>query len=126
MLQLFFEGGALFMGILTLSLLAIISLAVMNVLKIKSDQDRNVQTMQHRLTYIKSVGLFSLVFGVLGQLIGLFTAFGTISKIGSVSSEILMAGIRVSMITTIYGVIIFLISYLIWFAMDHKVSNMNE
>jgi len=122
MLQLFSEGGMLFMGILTLSLLAVISLAVINALKIKSDGIQDVQAMQHRLTYIKSVGLFSLVFGILGQLLGLFTAFGSISQIGSVSPEILMSGIRVSMITTIYGVIIFLISYLIWFGLDYKLS----
>lgn len=122
MLQLFSEGGMLFMGILTLSLLAVISLAVINALKIKSDGIQDVQAMQHRLTYIKSVGLFSLVFGILGQLLGLFTAFGSISQIGSVSPDILMTGIRVSMITTIYGVIIFLISYLIWFGLDYKLS----
>jgi biopolymer transport protein ExbB/TolQ len=122
MVELFYEGGALFMGILTLLFLVAISLSVIYGNQIRLSKTIDVNVLTHRLTYIKSVGLFSLVFGVLGSLLGLFEGFGSISQVGSVPPEILMGGIQIAMITTIYGVIIFLISHIIWFALDSRMN----
>jgi len=123
MLELFIEGGSLFMGILSLLLLVVLSLTVTSGTQILLDKVKDYQNLQQRLTYIKSVGLLSLVVGILGQLIGLFQAFGSISKMGViVSPELLAGGIRVSMITTMFGMIIFLVSYLLWLGLDYKLS----
>lgn len=111
------------MGILSLLLLVVLSLTVTSGTQILLDKVKDYQNLQQRLTYIKSVGLLSLVVGILGQLIGLFQAFGSISKMGViVSPELLAGGIRVSMITTMFGMIIFLVSYLLWLGLDYKLS----
>jgi biopolymer transport protein ExbB/TolQ len=117
MTNLFYEGGPLFMGILTLILLVILIMGVTNGVAVSKNSSEDNDGLMRRLSRIKSVGLFALVFGILGQLIGLYSAFVQIQAMGNVSPAILAGGIKVSMITTIYGVIIFLIAYLIWFGL---------
>ncbi|WP_350216827.1 MotA/TolQ/ExbB proton channel family protein [Ekhidna sp.] len=53
-----------------------------------------------------------LITGVLGQLIGLFSSFEAIQQMESVSPAILAGGLKVSMITTIYGSVIYIIALL--------------
>ncbi len=120
-MELYFMGGPLFMGILTLILLAMIAVAVFNGLPVlkgsKSDHDRI------KISYVKSVGLFALIIGILGQLIGLYQAFMGIEAMGSVSSAMLAGGLKVSMITTLYGLFIYVLSYIIWFALSFALKN---
>lgn len=118
MLQLFYEGGALFMSILSIVFLAMIITAVVNGVPIFSGKVLNVEQTRYRLGYIKSLGLLAVVLGLLGQMIGLFMAFEAITEMGEVSQAMLAGGLRVSSITTIYGLIIFVIAYLIWFVLD--------
>ncbi|MEP2027000.1 MAG: MotA/TolQ/ExbB proton channel family protein [Reichenbachiella sp.] len=109
MIDLLFEGGILFMSILTIVLAASCGLFIFHL--VKKTQDEN------QMALIKSIGLFALVFGILGQFIGLYSALQHISQVESVPSAMLAAGIRVSSITSIYGMIIFVLSYLMWFAL---------
>ena len=106
------------MGILTLILLVVLVMGVTNAIIVFNNNSGLNEKMNQHLSRIKSVGLFGLVFGILGQLIGLYSAFVQIQAMGNVSPAILAGGIKVSMITTIYGIIIFLIAYLIWFGLD--------
>lgn len=114
MTKLFIEGGVEFMGMLSIVLLISFVLAVKNGIAVLAGKP--VDTI--KLGYIKSVGLFGLVLGMLGQFIGLFTAFEYISKSGSIAPGILAGGFKVSSICNIYGMIIFLLSYLLWFGLD--------
>jgi biopolymer transport protein ExbB/TolQ len=124
MMNLFFMGGPLFMGILTLVFIAMVSVAFVNglpVLKGNISEDS-----PRKIAYVKSVGLFALIFGILGQLIGLFSAFEAI-ELGqvSVSPSLLAAGFKVSMITTVYGLIIYVVSLLLWFGLSSKLGTGN-
>ncbi|HEY5692583.1 MAG TPA: MotA/TolQ/ExbB proton channel family protein [Cyclobacteriaceae bacterium] len=121
MIELYFMGGPLFMGILTLILIAMLAVAVINGLPViknteKSERDRI------KIAYVKSVGLFGLIVGVLAQLIGLYQAFMGIEAMGSVSSAMLAGGLKVSMITTLYGLLIYVLSYLIWFGLSFALK----
>ncbi|SMD36138.1 MotA/TolQ/ExbB proton channel family protein [Reichenbachiella faecimaris] len=109
MIDLLFEGGILFMSILTIVLAASCGLFVFYLIKKTKDESQT--------SLIKSVGLFALVFGLLGQFIGLYSALQHISQVESVSSAMLAGGIRVSSITSIYGMLIFILSYLMWFVL---------
>ncbi len=111
MIDLFNMGGSLFMGVLTLLLLVMIVIAVRNALLLLN----NNPVTDSQLSMLKSVGLFAMVFGVLGQFLGLYAAFEMIEQMGGISQPMLMGGLKVSSITTIYGLIIYLFSYLIWF-----------
>jgi len=109
------EGGVLFMGMLSIVLLVILILTVVISVPIITNKVDDNNNLNERLGYIKSLGLFGLVMGMLGQFIGLFAAFQIIETGMEISPALLAAGVRVSSITSIYGMIIFLVAYLIWF-----------
>nr|WP_321406033.1 MotA/TolQ/ExbB proton channel family protein [uncultured Carboxylicivirga sp.] len=112
MKDLFFMGGPLFMSILTLLFIGMIAWFVYHFIVANfTDKEKVLRYMK----YGKSIGLFALITGILGQLIGFYDAFSAIEKMGEVSPAMVFGGIKVSMITTLYGFIIYLISLLIWF-----------
>ena len=94
MLDYFYMGGPLFMGILTLIFIALVVAAVL-----KKD--------------VKEIGLLALALGILGQLIGLMGAFEGIEAMGGVSQSILVGGLKVSSITSIYGLLIYIVSLIV-------------
>ena len=94
MLDYFMMGGPLFMGILTVILLLMIYAAMRN-------------------GCVKELGLLALAVGFLGQLLGLFGAFEGIEQMGGVSQAMLAGGLKVSSITSIYGLLIYIVGLLI-------------
>lgn len=104
------------MGILSIIFLIALALSVIYGRQIMS----GTHVDKEKVSLIKSFGLLGLVMGILGQLIGLFDAFSAIEQMGNVSPGMLAGGLRVSMITTLYGIVIFLISYLIWAFLNWK------
>ena len=85
------------MGILTLILLLMIYGAV-------------------RKRCVKELGLLALAVGFMGQLLGLFGAFEGIEQMGGVSQPILAGGLKVSSITSVYGLLIYIVSLVIQIA----------
>ena len=118
-------GGSLFMGILTILLVIILAVSAYFALTIVGGKADSKKNFSHQLTYLKSLGLFTMITGILGQLIGLTEAFKAIEAAMDISPAILAGGLKVSMITTLYGILINLLSILIWFLLDllyHKKS----
>lgn len=125
MKELFYMGGPLFMGILTALLAILLAVTVYFAASIASGNAAGNLNFRHQLTYLKSIGLFIMITGILGQLIGLMSAFKAIERVGDISPPILAGGLKVSMISTLYGILIYLFSILVWFLLDlwyHKKS----
>lgn len=101
------EGGIEFMSVLFLLLLGVIATSVL-VIKNKEDSAKS----EKWLKISQELALFALVFGILGQLIGLLSAFSAIQQMGEVSQAILAGGLKVSSYTTVYGFFIFLLAKL--------------
>lgn len=118
MKELFYMGGTLFMGVLTVLLVILLAVTVYFIMAISSGKASDKLNFTHRLTYIKSLGLFIFITGILGQLVGLFEAFKAIEAAMDISPAIMAGGLKVSMITTLYGMLIYLISIIIWFVLD--------
>jgi biopolymer transport protein ExbB/TolQ len=116
MFKYFIEGGPLFMGMLSIVFLAVLVLSFTTGKAIVSEGKTN------GLSYIKSLGLFAFVLGMLGQFLGLFQAFEVIGQGMEISPQIFAMGLKVSSISSIYGMIIFLISYLLWFVLKTSVE----
>jgi len=112
------------MSILTLLLLAALSVSVYYGTLIFKPEPVQLALLRHRITYIKTIGLLSLVVGILGQLIGMYVGFSKIQMVGRISQALLFAGIKISLITTIYGLVIFIISYLIWLGLDSRLNKL--
>lgn len=115
MKDLFFMGGALFMSILSLLLIVIVSWIAYHFIITYFSKNPLQKKSLRKLQYGKSIGLFALIFGILGQLIGLYQAFSVIEEVGNISPNLIYGGIKVSMIPTFYGIIIYLLSILLWF-----------
>ena len=110
------------MGILTVLFFIIIAIAIFNLVLIVRKDYKDILETRRKLVYLKSIGRFALVTGILGQLIGLFSAFQAIEKAVDISPAIMAGGLKVSMITTIYGMLIFLFSFLFWLLLDYYAS----
>ncbi|NMF36775.1 MotA/TolQ/ExbB proton channel family protein [Flammeovirga yaeyamensis] len=71
---------------------------------------RGKVSQKKSMVLMKEFGTLALVVGIFGQLIGLYSAMIAIEAAGGVPLALLAGGIKVSMITTLYGFLIFLIS----------------
>ncbi|OEK00578.1 hypothetical protein BFP97_03235 [Roseivirga sp. 4D4] len=109
MVKLFMLGEPLYMSILTVLLLLILFLSGYTLHRISFGFQR-ISNRESRIALIKGLGLFSIIFGMFTQFLGLYGALETIEIWGEVESNILFQGIRISFIPMGYGVIIFLLS----------------
>lgn len=98
MIDLFFQGGPLFMGLLSILALAAIVAMILNGLGRVS------------IELIKELGYAALSLGILGQLLGLYEAFRAIEIVGKVSPALIAGGLKVSSIPTLYGILILFIT----------------
>jgi len=114
----FIMGGSLFMSILTILLVIIVAVSVYFAVTIASGKANEKANFSNQLKYVKSIGLFTMIVGILGQLIGLFSAFTAIEAANDISPSIMAGGLKISLITTLTGIFIYLISIIIWFLLD--------
>ena len=63
--------------------------------------------------WVKEIGLFALAFGFFGTILGLFQMFDALSSEGPIPQEVICAGLKVNLITFIYGIIIYLVSLVV-------------
>jgi hypothetical protein len=113
--ELYYRGGPGFMGILSILFVIMVAWIVYHFIVAYSGQKMNLETALRKLGYGRSIGLFALVAGFLGQLIGLSHAMSIVAQMGGVSPGVLAGGVGVSMICPMYGVLIYLISLILWF-----------
>jgi hypothetical protein len=116
MKNIFFMGGTLFMSILTILLVIMITWILYHFIAGYNSKESNLEIVLRRMGYGKSIGLFAMITGIFGQLIGFYEAFSAIENAGDISPGLVYGGIKVSMITTLYGISIYLTSLMLWFA----------
>jgi flagellar motor component MotA len=103
-MHFFQEGGPVFMYTLLILLLLSIGLFIQGLMK--------TEKLAKNKELLSSIGLFALVFGFLGQVLGLITAFDAIEAMGNVSPGILSEGLKISFLTTGFGAFVFLMTRL--------------
>jgi len=112
-------GGSFYMGILTLLLIITTAWVVYHfILAYRSKQTDKVISLR-KLGYGKSLGLFTLTTGFLGQLHGFVAMFdsieGLITSGGELKPYMVFGAIKVTMIAPMYGILIYLFSVMLWF-----------
>lgn len=106
----FYYAGGPFMTPITIAGLVAIGLAVkalMETIKETSYPDRLVKS-------VPLAGSAAFALGLLAQAVGLYQAMGAIEAAGDISPAMLAGGFKVSLIAPIYGLILFVVSLLIW------------
>lgn len=110
------------MGILTILLFAVLAMTGFNLFLLIRKDYRDIESLRKRVVYIKATGTVAIATGFLGQMLGLFQAFGVIEDAGDVSTSLLASGLKVSMISPLYGIAIFILSWLIWLLLDNMAA----
>lgn len=64
-------------------------------------------------------GGYALILGVLGTVLGMTLAAHAVETVGEVHTSLVWGGVKVAMSTTIYGLLVFLASGLVWYALRH-------
>jgi len=93
--RLYVEGGAGFMTIISIFLILLL-IAAWKAPK-----------------WVKEIGIGALVVGVFATLLGLLQVFDVVHMIGDVSLPVICGGLKVTLITTFYGLIVYFISLII-------------
>ena len=123
MIDFLIEGGPLFTFPMTLIFLVNIALAIRNFVFINSDRFESSASANQSINTIKYLGIIVLTIGILGQIIGLYTAFQVISQGNmEITPAILAGGIKISSITTILGLVYYIISYAAFMFLSLKVK----
>ena len=63
--------------------------------------------------WVKEIGIGALVVAILWNMMGIYQAFGVVEQVGDISMSLLCGGIRVTMISLMYGLIVYFISLVI-------------
>jgi hypothetical protein len=101
----FMEGGPLFMSLILICFLLSFFFLAMAFLSLKKDLNKSI-----KMTKLASeISVLGLVIGFLGSIIGLIGAFDSIESFGKVSAEVLAAGLKVSLLTLVFGSITFIL-----------------
>ncbi len=98
------EGGPVFMVPLVLIILFIIGVLVYTIV-LKKDKSKSSQLIGH-------ISLFGMIWGFLGSTIGLISAFDAIDASGTVAQPMMASGLKVALLTTVFGLATFLIGRL--------------
>ena len=101
----FMEGGPLFMSFILICLLLALYFVAMGFVNLKKDAVKS-----KKMTSLASdASVLGLVFGFLGSIIGMITAFDAIESMGEISDGMLAGGLKVSFLTTVFGAITFIL-----------------
>lgn len=98
------EGGPFFMYPLFFIIILIIILIVKGFIQKGS--------VEKTISLISSIALFAIVWGFLGQIIGLIGAFDAIESVGDVSPAVLAGGLKVAFLAPVFGMFAFLVGRL--------------
>ena len=123
--ELHIMGGIQFMSVLFLILLAVIILSVIGFIQAYGKQSPNLPRLTNIVLAIRFLGGFAPVWGILGQGIGIYQACMAIQEMEDVSPALLAGGFQVSMITALYGLVIFLVSRIFWYILKSKLNTLS-
>lgn len=114
-----YKMGGPFMHIISIMLLMAFIVAGLKVYRIIILKEYNLKM----LGLIRLAGSFSAAWGILSQIIGIIQALEAIRAAGDISPQLVMGGAIVSFYSTIWGLIAFLISILIYYILKEVVKS---
>ncbi|NOS54896.1 MAG: hypothetical protein HOP37_01410 [Cyclobacteriaceae bacterium] len=106
------EGGIVFVAPLSILLTINIGLVIYSIFRLS--QKREISKF---VEAVRQIGVLAAAFGAASTILGLFQAFGALSRGNQVwPFQVIIGGMRVAVITAMYGLLIFcfsLLSYII-------------
>jgi len=104
----FLEGGALFMSLILICLLLSIYFMTRGFLSVKT----NLELSKKMLALINDSGTLGLALGFFSAFLGLITGFDAIEASGNAEPAILAGGIKVALLSPLFGLFTFIVSWI--------------
>jgi hypothetical protein len=118
--ELYDWGGPIWMHPITLCLIVIVCLVVY-VFVLLAQKKRISLTL---IEAIKQIGVLALAWGIFSTIAGLFQAFDALEAIKEMLPfQVIMGGMKVALITALYGLIVFILSMLAYVILKLSVKN---
>jgi biopolymer transport protein ExbB/TolQ len=122
--DLFFQGGTLFMSILSIIFIVVLVLSIKKLVDLYGPGEKDSAVVKQGISLILEIGRFGLIVGVFGQIVGLFQGFSVIEEVGGVSMEMLAGGLKISSISTLYGLLILIVAYVFYFILRQRAQKL--
>jgi hypothetical protein len=120
MYDIYLAGGPVFMH--PLSLILFINLGLIIFVVITTLQKKKLN--KNFLEAIRQLGGLALAWGALSTLVGLFFAFDSLEGMKeTLPLNVIMGGLKVALITILYGLIIFIISLISFIGLRSMTNN---
>jgi biopolymer transport protein ExbB/TolQ len=120
MYDIYVAGGTMFMHPLTLLLLINLGLSIFVIIAILQKKKLN----RNFLEAIRQLGGLALAWGVFSTVIGLFFAFDDLAGMKeTLPLYVIMGGLKVALITILYGLIIFIFSLISFIGLRSMTNN---
>jgi biopolymer transport protein ExbB/TolQ len=114
MREAFLSGGFLMWPLLVIAV-AVLFLGARAAILLRGEAPD--EAVESRLRALLFWGAMSVVLGLLGTTIGIVQVTQAIAMAGAVSPSLLSGGLAVSLVTFIFGLLIFLLSAILWFSL---------
>lgn len=108
--RLFIEGGPYQLTIVSLWALLMILVLILKIMRMVKRKEYDLK----QLNYILVFGAMAMISGILAHLIGLYRVMGLIGEVGDISLSLFAKGYQLSLISPVYGLIIFAVAFISW------------
>lgn len=105
---------------LTFSLVVVLALAGWSVSRLFSSGAWASPRTKAWIDAVLFWGAFAVISGVLGTLVGIIVAAQAIEAAGEVQTTLVWGGIKIAMLSSVFGVLILAFSALLWFALHMR------
>ena len=105
-LNIFMDGGPLMMSLILITLVLSLIFLAIGFINLK----KNPVKSKKMLSLVGHSSLLGLVLGFFGSILGMISAFDTIESMGDISSGMLAAGLKIALLTTLFGSFVFIVS----------------
>jgi biopolymer transport protein ExbB/TolQ len=124
MIRLFVSGGP-YMWVLLVLALVILGLTVKKVVDLFARNARSPEILARGVNAILFWGCVSAVLGLLGQFTGMYRSLSIIRSFGVINPSLVAEGIAVSLLTTLFGLMILMFSALAWFGLRCRLKQIS-
>lgn len=119
--QHFLEGGPFFM-ILNYTMWIMVVIFVIRFVRNYKSEDKDLQKLSKFNSTIIFIGGFGLLLSIFFQHAGIYGALSIAEKAQDISPNLLLGGLRVSLIAPLYSFFLFLVSGLIWYIFRNLIK----
>ena len=116
-----FMGGIYFMIPIYIMWIVVMFFTIKFLLNYYSD-NRNNARLAKQNSLIIFIGSFAFLFGLLGQIMGLYNALTAIQAAGDISPALMAGGLKMSLLAPLYGFVLLLISGVVWFIFRNLIK----